>query len=654
MQSQSSTPECHLDFETYSEVDLTKVGAYRYAQDPTTEVLVCSYQIGGHLHRWVPHRDGNAMPLPLARAVQAGALLVAHNAEFEYAIWHGVLVARMGWPALPLRRWRCTAAMAATVDYPRALEGAAPAAGLAHTKDPRGERLLKLFTRPRKPTKHDTRTRIRPEDDPAQFEELCEYCDQDVRTERELYHTLPRMHPWEWRNFWLNMHINGNGIPLDMGLLAGATKVVSAIEHKNNQRTLELTGGLKATQRDKMLAWFEDNGLVLENMQADTVRASIKNLNLPPDTIELLNLRIEASRASTKKLISMRKMVATDGRVRGTHMFYGAHSGRDSARLLQTQNFIRGLSEPEEIEPIRHALRTGDWRWFYLLYGPNAMETVSLIMRSFIAATKGKILYIVDYSQIEARVLDWLANNVDGLGRWRSGIDPYKLMASLIFDIPIDAVTPEQRRIGKNAVLGCGYSMSPPAFLQYCHNNGAFDVDEELADLAVGTYREVNKPNVDYWRDVENAAKAAVADGKTYRVRQASFAMHDHWLTILLPSGRRLWYPHARLNAQRTRYGKLRQSLEYRSPHGVRSTYGGKIVENIDQAISRDMLMMGCYAGMRLSYTPVMKVHDEVVFEDEPGRDIKALAAAMCELPPWLQGCPIEAKGFVSEYYRKD
>lgn len=561
---------------------------------------------------------------------------------------------KYGWPSLPIKRFKCTAVMAASADLPRSLDGATTAARVQHRKDPRGKRLVRQFCMPRKPTKNDSRTRVMPDDDPVAFDELLEYCAADVEAERALAKALPPLPASEWSNYWLNVFINENGIPLDMELLNAASKVTTELEGKIHARTLELTDGLKPTQRDKMISWFESQGVIMQNLQADTVRSSIKNLSLAPDVKELLELRIEASRASTKKIVSMRACANTDGRVRGGHLFYGAHSGRDSGRLIQPQNFIRGHSKPAIIDPIRDALRTGDAAWFRALFAPNPMETVASIMRSFIAADEGKMLYIVDYSQIEARVLDWLSNNVDGLARWRSGIDPYKLMAALIYDIPIEQVTDEQRRIGKNAVLGAGYSMSSNAFREYCAGLG-ITIDDETAELAIGTYREVNAPIVQYWADVEQCAKAAIlSPGEVIKLRHVSFQMVKHWLTIKLPSGRRLWYPHARVTAQRTRYGKVRQTIEYTSPHGPRTTYGGKLVENIDQAISRDMLMTGMVNGYKAGFTPVMKVHDEGVFHDDEGKDLKVLERAMCTIPAWLDGCPIEAKGFVTKYYRKD
>lgn len=660
----------HIDFETYSESDLTEVGAYRYAEDPTTEVLIISFSVGdGPVHRLVPHRDGCAVPQLLVDMLQDGLCIMAHNAQFERAVWHSVLVKRHGWPVVKRHRWRCTAARAAAVGYPRSLERAAIAAGLPdkYQKDKRGKDLIRLFCMPRKPTKADARTRIRPEDEPERFDDFCEYCDQDVITERALDKYLPDLPESEWAVFHMDMLINEIGMPLDVELLKNAAYVVEQLEYDIQQRTRTVTSfdgdpvnGINPTQREKILDWLHSNALTLPNLQIETIQDTLSgknNLNLTPPAREVLELRIEASRASTKKLVSMRACGGLrDGRVRGAYLYGGAHTLRWSSRLVQLHNLVRGLDDPGAIAAVLDAFRTGDVELVRLLYD-NPMYRLSQCIRGFISPGPGKELGVVDYAQIEARVLDWHAGNASGLREWASGLDKYKLMAMRMFGIQdIELVSHEQRRIAKNATLGCGFGMSAKAFLIYCHNNGATEADQDTADLAVNIYRSANEANVTWWADVENYCKAAIDNpGSTYTLRSCKFGMVKHWLTIGLPSGRSIWYPHARLEPTKSKWGGLQEQIVFDGTDHKEHTYGAKLVENIVQATSRDILANGLQIAIDNDYKVVGHTHDEGITESDEGEtNLPHLIDLMCTLPDWGYGIPIKAEGFVTPFYRKD
>jgi DNA polymerase len=454
--------------------------------------------------------------------------------------------------------------------------------------------------------------------------------------------------------------MNDNGVPLDLPLIRSAQAVVDDLLARINARTHAITGGLRPTQRDKIMAWLDNNGAAMANMRAATVHKHLNgNVHLVPQTRELLEMRVEASMASTKKLESMRTTVGKDGRARGMHLHYGAHTGRAAGKLIQPQNFKRGWDNELAMRVALDALRTGDAEFFQFLYD-RPMETISNVIRGFIAAKRGHKLLVCDYSQIEARLVDWYADNKKGLEEWASGIDKYKLMATHIFQVELKDVTDEMRRIAKNAVLGCGFGMSEDAFLVYCHNNGATNVDSDLAELAVGTYRSVNEPVVDLWDATDQYAKAAIRNpGEKLYLRKLCFYMREHWLCIRLPSGNRLMYPHARLEIGRTKFGKIREGIVFEGAYGKHHTYGAKLVENYVQATARDQM----YHGMRCAYEegdfePVLSVHDEGGFEEEDGPDIQKrldrLKELMCDTPEWLAGCPIAVKGFVTDFYRKD
>ena len=325
----------HLDFETYSELDVTVVGAYRYAEHPSTEVLVACWAIDdGAVARWVPHLHGPRMPAALRSAVLAGHHVSAHNVQFERAIWRSVLTQRQGWVAVPLHRWHCTAARAAAVGFPRSLADAAIAAELPaeYLKDKRGKELIKLFCGPRKPTKTDKRTRMLPDDNPGAFEDFCDYCAQDVVAERALDAYLPPLPRRERAVFMADIQINETGMPLDTDLLQKCESVVRDIEAGIDNRTKELTGGLRPTQRDKLIEWLHANGCTLPDLTLDTVRNAVDgkgDIYITDNVREVLELRIEASRASTKKLHAMRTCASpADGRVRGAYLYGGAHTLR--------------------------------------------------------------------------------------------------------------------------------------------------------------------------------------------------------------------------------------------------------------------------------------------------------------------------------------
>jgi DNA polymerase len=650
----------HIDFETFSEIDLTEVGAYRYAEHPSTDPLCLAYARGNVEPRaWAPSAQGRTCPPRIVRAIDEGAYFCAHNALFERAIWRYVMVPRYGWPDVPSNRWRCTACMAAAVGFPRSLDGATRRAKLPEhlLKDKRGGALLKIFSMPRKPTKMDARTRIRPEDAPDDFEQLVEYCKQDVRAERGLFDYLPDLPEREWIVWLADLKINEEGMPLDRELLQQAIRALLRIERTNQKRCVRITG-FNPTQRDRMLDWLDESGCTLPNLQLETVQSTLanKHIHITPQVRTVLGLRIEASRASTKKISKMLECMMDDDRARGMYLYAGAHTLRWSSRILQLHNFIRGYDDPARIQTILDAYRTGDATFVRALY-KNPIWELSKCIRGFIAAPTGQELGVIDYSQIEARNLDWHADNEIGLEMWADGtVDPYIVMATHIYGCSYDEVkaqkSGEMRRIGKNTTLGCGFQMSAGAWLAYARKMGS-KADEDLAELAVGTYREINKAVVDYWYDVQNHAIAAIAEpSRTVKLRKIAFEMVDHWLTIILPSGRRIWYPYARITTGKTKFGKTVEQIVFMGANHQEHTYGGKVVENVVQATSRDIMAGGLVNSMRAGHCVVGHTHDEGIFL---GRkiDIPTLVKDMCVIPPWAKGMPLVAKGFTTPFYWK-
>lgn len=654
----------HLDFETFSEVDLKAVGVWRYAEHPSTEVLVCCWAVGdGPVHTW--HKGMTMQPLmPLVKAIRAGAVIGAHNADFERTIWNVVMRRMFSSPTFPTLRHEqldCTASRAAMCGLPRSLEGVGNALELDLVrKDKKGAELVRFFCRPRKATKRDPRVRNEPADFPEKFSELVRYCQTDVSTEREVDEALPPLPAFERRVHASDTLINERGLPIDTALVRKAHVIVEELAARAKARVNKLTNGINPTQRDKLLKWFEANDVDIANLQSKTVAALLRrtDIQLTAEVRTILELRVEAAKASVKKLLSMARVAMKDGRARGTLLYYGAHTGRWAGKLIQPQNFIRGLLDMMAQSLVFQLLEAGDADLFEIIY-EKPLYTIAQVMRGFIRARPGHKLIVVDYAQIEARVLAWLANETSALEAYRRGEDRYRIMAAFLWGIKIDEVSKEQRRIAKNLVLGCGYGLGWKKFIEYCAKEDLI-IEEELSQRAVKAYRELNPATMRLHGDVERCAVAAVRHpGTTVRLRNLAFKCKGRFLMIALPSKRCLYYPYPKVTAI-TRFGRPAWELSYKTSYfklWVRSsTYGGKLVENIVQAVARDIMCEGIWAMEGAGYPIVGTVHDELISEVPTGsraHSVQQAEQVVAKIPVWATGCPISSEGFEAVRYRK-
>jgi DNA polymerase len=657
--------DLHLDFETYSGLDIRKVGAFRYARHDSTEVLICCY--------WLPDMDPDTDSpmewLPLTEPVPADLLAAAknkkirfwaHNAQFEYAVWNYALRRQHSkLPRIPEERWRCTAVLAASCGLARSLDGALKMLGGAAQKDPEGERLIKLFCKPRKPTKADKRTRIHPWDNAVEFRKFVSYCSKDVTGELYLHNMLPPMEPREEDFYVLDLKMNVRGLPVDLPLVQKALSVLSVLESDIAQRVQAITGGVRASQAAKLKEWFATNGLDLENLQKQTILDVLQSL--PEDTDQgvrdLLALRIEAGKASTKKLVSMSVCADPDDWVvQGGFLMNGAHTGRYAGRLIQPQNFIRGTLKPFQQDLVFALLELADPEMFKLLYA-WPIDTISQCMRGFLKAPHGTRWVVVDYTAIEARVLAWCANEERVLEAYFNGQDVYKIMASRLFGVPIEEVTAEQRRLGKNLVLGCGYSLGGDRFVEYCAGLGQH-VEPKFAKKAVKMYRDDHPAIVRSWKSVETAVAQAIRNpGQVFTEFKCRFYVKKQWLNIELPSGRCIRYFKPRA-VPVERYGKPAYQISFLTDyHGKvirETTYGGKLVENIVQGIARDVMREGMFNAEDNGYPVHGTVHDELLTLPPVGQgSVHELEKLVCDLPRWTKGIPLGSEGFETDRYRK-
>jgi len=643
----------HLDFETYSDKNLKTVGAIRYSESPNARILLVGYAIDdGEVKVWDPADE--IQPLDLWIALEdKNVLIYAHNANFERAIIENVAYRQLNWPRIDVSRYRCTAAMAAALALPRGLAAVATALKLPVEKDTTGMALIRIFCIPNKQGE-----RTLPEEKPEKWQAFKEYCIIDVEVARAVDNKLIKLPliDFEQKVWELDSDINLRGLPIDIELITAAQKLVdehTAIECK---RCREITGGINPTQTDKLKAWIEGHGVELEDLTKPTLQSLT---NLPEIVTEVINIRLSIGRASVKKLTAFIKTESEDHRIRGTMMYHGATTGRFSARLVQPHNLFRPtIDNPYQIAEM---ILLGSLSDLEFMYG-DPLEAIASCLRHMICSKEGYVLNVADYSAIEARVIAWIAGQENVLEIFRGHGKIYEHAAAGIFGVHIDEVTDFQRRIGKVAILALGYGGAVGAFQNMAGTYGVV-VEDEFAQKVTDEWRADNPNIVQLWKDIESACKRAIRTGKLQTVGKIKICMYGIFLLIRLPSRRRLAYPYPKIEKvtitvrentwdaqQITFYGQIPQSQKW----GRISTYGGKLVENIVQAIARDLMVYAMINVEGRGYPLVGTVHDEILSEtlDNLG-SIGEFSNIICELPDWAEGLPLTAEGYRQRRYKK-
>lgn len=574
--------EVHLDFETRSRVDLPACGSYRYAEDPSTAIFMAAVSTNGlhdPVYLWINplFRDAGVQSDPEALELLASADIVyAHNAPFEQSILWGDKSGNF--PFISIDKWRCTAAMARIAGIPDSLEKCGDTLEINARKDKRGKDLIKFFSIPQ-----EDGTFNEPRDHKEKWKAFCDYCRQDVRAEREIHHQLSSGFALKGTNletFQFTMRMNDLGVPVNVPGLRNAKKIVDSVM-AGAEENFRLITGLNITQRGKILEWFKEGGLPLENMQAETL-LQLDPKGLDPLVAHALTLYREVSYAATKKIDTMLDWVCADGRLHGVFKFYGAGTGRWSAGGPQIQNAKKPTPAMRPItkQAYKYVCNGGSAEGLRAVYG-DPVEVLASCIRHFIHDPNADLLD-GDYNAVEARIISWLADDKPILNMWKKGVDLYRFMASRIYDIPITQVTSDQRDFGKRVELGCGYGMGHKKFLATCQQYKVA-CDAALAERAVNTYRETHAGIVDYWRRLNNYAFNAIANANG--VIRGDMYCDDfggiRFLFIKLPSGRRLAYPHPELTdgefgREITYWGQMPMSTQW----GRVKLYGGKIAEN--------------------------------------------------------------------------
>src|ERR1035437_3628929 len=680
-----NAPRVTLDFESRSACSLRKCGAWRYSIDKTTEVLCLGYRLPywdeGRVELWhpafshlnIPESNDSEALYELLEWISDGGLVEAHNAWFERSLWVNIMAPHYGFPGIGPSQWRDSAAKAAAHALPRSLEDAIAALGLDVHKDMAGHKLMMKLSKPRKPRKAEREAGITTRlwwENLKLFEELWAYCRQDVLAEASLSAALPDLNEQESALYVLDQQINERGFQLDQEAVETALRLIHQETTHLNQELKTLTKGKvhKATQRAQMLRWFESEGLVLEDTQAATIDAT---LSLGHDTLEPMARRGLAilrtlGKSSTAKYEKMQDWMAPDGRIRGSLIYHGATTGRWTGAGVQPHNFVRGhVKDTGQLWGLlKTLLTTGDRRDVEQRYGRNIMEALSEGLRGAIVAGPSTQLYVADYSAIEARVVMWLAGQESALEIFRKGDDIYLDMATTIYHYPCNKDDhPKERQLGKATILGCGFQMGASRFVDTAALYG-ITIDEDFSKGVVDAYRAKYPKVKALWYDMEQAAVDALHrdnEGIPVECGKVEWLLDGRFLYCILPSGRRLAYPSPQLSPRKTPWGETRMQLSYMGVDAHTRqwkravTYGGMLVENVTQAVARDVL---AEALTRLEatgrYHPVLSVHDEIISESSSKQSSVAVyEAIVTKNPGWANGLPIACEGWRGTRYRK-
>lgn len=657
-----------VDIETYSSVDIKKSGLHKYAQSPDFEVLLFAYSLDGQPVQVIDLAQGEQLPQEvMAALLDPGVVKHAYNAAFEWYCLSRFL--GLAQPEQWLPQWQCTMIHGLYCGYTAGLAATAAALGLPEDKRKMsvGAALIRTFCTPCKPTKSNGgRTRTLPHHEPEKWELFKEYCRQDVVVEMEIERRLSAFPvPEQERRLWqLDQLINAHGVAIDMKLVEGALAVNETVTAELMDEAVQLSGLDNPNSVQQLTKWLtEELGEEVTDLRKDTVEALLQSVD-DGAAKRMLEIRQELSKASVKKYAAMRDSVCVDGRARGLLQFYGANrTGRWAGRLIQVQNLPR--NHMEGLAVARDLVKQRKLDAIRLIYG-NVADTLSQLVRTAFVPAPGHVFVVADFSAIEARVVAWLAGEEWVLDVFRSHGKIYEATASQMFGVPLELIRKgnpeyELRQKGKVATLALGYQGGTGALVKM----GALQMgltEDELPDI-VYRWRAANRRIVDLWYSLENAALEAVRTGQAVGVqgliiaREGDYATGQDFMTIRLPSGRKLFY--ARPFIQLNEAG--REQLYY---HGMNQrtgkwevipTYGGKLTENCVQAIARDCLAESLLRLHQAGYRTVMHVHDEVVLEVPRERaDVDAVTELMGQPIPWAPGLPLKADGFVTEFYRKD
>ena len=655
-----------IDLETFSSVPIGKTGAYKYVQSPDFEILLFAYSLDGGPVQIIDLACGEMLPDWLEAAIgDPDYIKHAYNAPFEWyclSKYFGVI--------LPVDQWRDTMLHGLYCGYTAGLDATGKALGLPAEKQKLavGKSLIRYFCVPCTPTKSNGgRTRNLPKHDPEKWALFKTYCQGDVVTEMEIERRLSNFPvPPEVEKQWqTDLVINARGVAVDMGLVQGALEIAAKTHDALMSEAVSITGLENPNSVAQLTKWLEmSTEQPVGDLRKDTVAAMLKDEGITGNAERMLEIRQELGKTSTKKYNAIEAAVCSDGRVRGLLQFYGANrTGRWAGRLVQVQNLPRTYIE--QLTTARAAVKSKSGDKLKFMFG-SIPDTLSQLIRTSFIASPGNKLVDADFSSIEARVISWLAGEHWRLEVFRTHGKIYEASASQMFGVPIERIkkgNPEYslRQRGKVAELALGYQGSTGALITM----GALNMgipEEDLPDI-VSRWRESNKRIVDLWYRVEAAAVSVIQSGTPAGVNNLIFARECDtqngldFMTITLPSRRKLYYAKPELGVNQwgkpsISYYGVNQTTKQWTPLG---TYGGKLVENIVQAIARDCLAAAIEHLEAAGFPVVFHIHDEVVIDCRPEQANLDEVVRLMTLPiPWARDLPLNADGWVGDFFKKD
>ncbi len=686
----------HIDFETRSTVDLRSTGAHVYAMHHSTEVMCFAYAIEDREPQiWLP---GDAFPEELFDCLMDSSFIFkAHNAQFEFLIWNHVCVPNYGWPYLALEQLQCTMVMSYAMGLPGSLENAGAALGIAVQKDTKGRNIMLQLCKPKsivggKPIYVEDETKK---------EILQAYCKTDTIAEKQIDARVLKPGKFEREMWILDQRINNRGVYIDIESIRKILTLLAEEKIRLDKVIRDITKGFVKNTRDvkSLTQYVEFLGIETAGVGKAAVTKILNMPDIDDDLRNALSARKEASKTSTAKFQKMLDCMCQDGRIRGMFQFNGAHTGRWGGRMVQLQNLPRPKLKPYDIELILDTnLALDD----VMMIG-DPLQVLSDCIRAMLIASPGKKLIVADFTAIEAVVLAWLAGQENILNVFREDGSVYIAAASDIYSKAIEDISEDERQVGKTAVLALGFQGGVGAFTVMAKGYGvdmssaypalvkrATPEQIDWAELCYAGHEKVHKGTsellsketyiaseltkifwrrsnpyiVGYWTDIEETAIEAVEHpGKAFKVTgpyaTVTFKKSGSFLFCKLPSGRALVYPYPTIKETKTPWGSYKYLLHYKhvglnKKWQETSTYGGKLVENITQAVARDLLAEAMVRCEEREYPVIMHVHDEIVTEVPRGTGtVKELEDIMSEVPNWALGMPISAKGWQGLRYRK-
>lgn len=666
-----------IDLETYSEVSIGKAGSYRYILDPSFEILLFAYSLDGMPVEVIDVASGQIIPLWLKNALKNPLYIKhAYNAAFEWF----ALSKYLGW--LPPDQWRDTMLHALYCGYPASLDAAGKAMGLPENKKKltTGKALIRYFCVPCKPSNaNGNRTRNLPKHDPDKWKLFKEYNGQDVVTEMEIDHRLsafpvPAFVQKQWET---DLQMNARGVAADMELVRGALVIGAIVKSRLMTEARQLSGLDNPNSIRQLAQWLTDatdSDAEITRVTKETVATMLKQPQ-PANVQRMLEIRQELGKTSTKKYDALETCIADDGRVRGLLQFYGANrTGRWAGRLVQVQNLPRTYTHP--LPPARQLVKDRNIDGLRMMYG-SINDTLSQLIRTAFVATPGNVLIDADFSAIEARVISWLAGQEWRLEVFRTHGKIYEASASQMFHVPIEKIkkgNPEYalRQRGKVAELALGYQGGVSAMRRMDVGHNLDDLSDDEVKGIVDRWRETNSMIRDLWNIVDSAAITVITNGGAQTIRsettdaiitlacELDVITGTRYMTILLPSGRKLYYPSPEIGVNR--WGNPSVSYTGQNQTTKRwervETYGGKLVENIVQAIARDCLAIAIENLEAQGLHVVFHIHDEVVIDTPAWADedtmLETVTKIMTKPIPWAQMLPLNADGWVDKFFKKD